>query len=102
MGLPADEPNAPGRPPAGNEASVVHYVNATGLMHESAHEFGALLLFVEHRQGDVAPANHVVCVWGGGGTGVIGCCCRRCAQVLWQVPALWQGLLEARPLAAHL
>ncbi|GMH37798.1 hypothetical protein BSKO_05671 [Bryopsis sp. KO-2023] len=33
----------------GNEADVELYLNATGLMWESAPEFGALLLFVEHR-----------------------------------------------------
>jgi len=34
---------------AGNEADVTLYVNNTGLMWESAEEFGALLLFAEHR-----------------------------------------------------
>ena len=33
----------------GNEADVELYVNATGWMWESAPEFGALLVFVEHR-----------------------------------------------------
>ncbi|GMH37770.1 hypothetical protein BSKO_05643 [Bryopsis sp. KO-2023] len=33
----------------GNEADVELYLNATGLMWESAPEFGALLLFIEHR-----------------------------------------------------
>jgi lysosomal Pro-X carboxypeptidase len=34
---------------AGNEADVTLYVNHTGLMWESAEQFGALLLFAEHR-----------------------------------------------------
>ncbi|GLI61179.1 hypothetical protein VaNZ11_003469 [Volvox africanus] len=34
---------------AGNEADVTLYVNATGLIWEHAEEFGALVLFVEHR-----------------------------------------------------
>ncbi|KAJ9533013.1 hypothetical protein QJQ45_018104, partial [Haematococcus lacustris] len=34
---------------AGNEADVMLYVNATGLMWESALHFGALLVFAEHR-----------------------------------------------------
>ncbi|GLC41303.1 hypothetical protein PLESTB_001077500 [Pleodorina starrii] len=34
---------------AGNEADVELYVNATGLIWEHAAEFGALVLFVEHR-----------------------------------------------------
>jgi len=33
----------------GNEANVELYLNATGLMWETAAEFGALLLFAEHR-----------------------------------------------------
>jgi len=33
----------------GNEADVTLYLNATGLMWESAAEFGALLMFAEHR-----------------------------------------------------
>eukprot|EP00941_MAST-03F_sp_MAST-3F-sp1_P002699 g2699.t1 len=33
----------------GNEASVDLYVNATGLMWESAEQFSALLIFAEHR-----------------------------------------------------
>jgi len=33
----------------GNEANVELYVNATGLMWESAPAFGALLVFAEHR-----------------------------------------------------
>lgn len=33
----------------GNEADVTLYLNATGLMWESAEQFGALLLFAEHR-----------------------------------------------------
>jgi len=33
----------------GNEADVTLYVNATGLMWENAEEFGALLVFAEHR-----------------------------------------------------
>lgn len=33
----------------GNEADVTLYLNATGLMWEAAHDFGALLLFAEHR-----------------------------------------------------
>ncbi len=33
----------------GNEADVTLYLNATGLMWEGAAEFGALLLFAEHR-----------------------------------------------------
>lgn len=36
-------------PPAGNEADVTLYVNATGLIWEHAEEFGALVLFVEVR-----------------------------------------------------
>ncbi|GIL95215.1 hypothetical protein Vretimale_1298, partial [Volvox reticuliferus] len=45
----------PGGPPgpiffyAGNEADVTLYVNATGLIWEHAEEFGALVIFVEHR-----------------------------------------------------
>ena len=35
----------------GNEDNVELYVNHTGLMWESAAEFGALLLFMEHRSG---------------------------------------------------
>ncbi|CAM9276526.1 unnamed protein product [Phaeothamnion confervicola] len=34
---------------AGNEADVELYVNASGLMWESAPDFGALLVFAEHR-----------------------------------------------------
>ncbi|EFJ51337.1 hypothetical protein VOLCADRAFT_41600, partial [Volvox carteri f. nagariensis] len=34
---------------AGNEADVTLYVNATGLIWEHAEEFGALVLFAEHR-----------------------------------------------------
>ncbi|KXZ49452.1 hypothetical protein GPECTOR_21g678 [Gonium pectorale] len=34
---------------AGNEADVTVYVNATGLMWENAHDFGALIVFAEHR-----------------------------------------------------
>ena len=34
---------------AGNEASVELYVNATGLMWENAANFGAMLVFAEHR-----------------------------------------------------
>ncbi|OQR89455.1 lysosomal Pro-X carboxypeptidase, partial [Thraustotheca clavata] len=34
---------------AGNEANVELYLNHTGLMWESAHEFNALLIFAEHR-----------------------------------------------------
>ncbi|KAF0689382.1 Aste57867_19174 [Aphanomyces stellatus] len=33
----------------GNEADVELYLNHTGLMWENAHEFGALLVFAEHR-----------------------------------------------------
>lgn len=33
----------------GNEADVTLYVNATGLMWENAKEFGALIVFAEHR-----------------------------------------------------
>jgi len=33
----------------GNEADVTLYVNATGLMWENAQEFGALIIFAEHR-----------------------------------------------------
>ena len=33
----------------GNEADVTLYVNATGLMWENAEEFGALVVFAEHR-----------------------------------------------------
>ena len=33
----------------GNEADVTLYVNHTGLMWENAQEFGALLVFAEHR-----------------------------------------------------
>jgi len=33
----------------GNEADVTLYVNATGLMWENAAEFGALIVFAEHR-----------------------------------------------------
>ena len=33
----------------GNEADVTLYVNATGLMWENAQEFGALIVFAEHR-----------------------------------------------------
>ena len=33
----------------GNEANVELYVNATGLMWENAAEFGAVLVFAEHR-----------------------------------------------------
>jgi lysosomal Pro-X carboxypeptidase len=33
----------------GNEADVTLYVNATGLMWENAENFGALLIFAEHR-----------------------------------------------------
>ena len=33
----------------GNEADVTLYLNHTGLMWESAPEFGALLVFAEHR-----------------------------------------------------
>eukprot|EP00656_Telonema_subtile_P017394 TRINITY_DN1932_c0_g1_i2.p1 TRINITY_DN1932_c0_g1~~TRINITY_DN1932_c0_g1_i2.p1 ORF type:complete len:500 (-),score=96.07 TRINITY_DN1932_c0_g1_i2:95-1594(-) len=33
----------------GNEASVELYVNATGLMWENAKDFGAMLVFAEHR-----------------------------------------------------
>lgn len=33
----------------GNEADVTLYVNATGLMWENAQEFGALVVFAEHR-----------------------------------------------------
>jgi hypothetical protein len=29
---------------------VVHYINATGLMWENAKEFGAMLLWAEHRR----------------------------------------------------
>jgi Serine carboxypeptidase S28 len=34
---------------AGNEGNVEGYIRATGLMHEHAAEFGALLVFAEHR-----------------------------------------------------
>lgn len=34
---------------AGNEADVELYLTHTGLMWENAEEFGALLLFAEHR-----------------------------------------------------
>lgn len=41
----------------GNEANVELYVNATGLMWEWAPEFGALLVFAEHRYfGESVPA----------------------------------------------
>ena len=33
----------------GNEANVELYLNNTGLMWESAHDFGAMLIFAEHR-----------------------------------------------------
>ena len=33
----------------GNEANVELYVNATGLMWENAQQFGAALVFAEHR-----------------------------------------------------
>merc|ERR1719253_337070 len=33
----------------GNEANVELYVNATGLMWENAKDFGAALIFAEHR-----------------------------------------------------
>ena len=33
----------------GNEADVTLYLNATGLMWQSAPEFGAALVFAEHR-----------------------------------------------------
>jgi len=43
------KPGAPVFFYVGNEADVTLYVNATGLMWESAPEFGALLVFAEHR-----------------------------------------------------
>ena len=33
----------------GNEANVLLYLNNTGLMWENAHNFGAMLVFAEHR-----------------------------------------------------
>lgn len=48
----SDEYLAPGGPIffyLGNEADVTLYVNATGLMWENAPEFGALVVFAEHR-----------------------------------------------------
>lgn len=43
------KPDAPIFFYVGNEADVTLYLNATGLMWESAQEFGALLVFAEHR-----------------------------------------------------
>ena len=41
----------------GNEANVEKYVNATGLMWESARPFGAMLVWAEHRfYGESVPA----------------------------------------------
>lgn len=36
-------------PSAGNEGNVEGFANATGLMWENAPQFGALIVFAEHR-----------------------------------------------------